>query len=184
MRTRRWPWLGAGNSAGQAVVYLAPRVPRLHLIVRGRGLDASMSRYLIERIAALPNVVLHCRCQVTALAGDAASGRPEFQLYDQEVGTTTTMAIQHLFLFIGADPNTAWLSNCPVGLDASGFVRTGDAAVGRRVPRQAERDRRWKPVSEASSRSATSVRLDERVAAAVGEGAQVVAALHGILAAP
>ena len=51
--------IGGGNSAGQAVVFLAPKVKKLHLIVRGEGLEASMSRYLIDRIAALPNVELH-----------------------------------------------------------------------------------------------------------------------------
>ncbi len=63
--------VGGGNSAGQAVVFLAPKVKRLHLVVRGASLEASMSRYLIDRIAALPNVVLHTGTEVTALEGDA-----------------------------------------------------------------------------------------------------------------
>ncbi len=62
--------IGAGNSAGQAVVYLAPHVSQLHLVVRGEGLEASMSRYLVERIAALPNVTLHTRTEVITLRGD------------------------------------------------------------------------------------------------------------------
>ena len=66
--------IGGGYSAGQAVVFLAPKVKRLHLIVRGPGLEVSMSRYLIERIAALTNVVLHTGTEVTALEGDEKAG--------------------------------------------------------------------------------------------------------------
>src|SRR5258706_2789239 len=66
--------IGGGNSAGQAVVYLAPKVKRLHLIVRGTGLEATMSRYLVDRIAALPNVDLHVGKEVVALEGDRAQG--------------------------------------------------------------------------------------------------------------
>ena len=66
--------IGGGNSAGQAVVFLAPKVKRLHLIVRGKGLEASMSRYLIDRIEALPNVDLHTGTEVVALDGDRVVG--------------------------------------------------------------------------------------------------------------
>ena len=66
--------IGGGNSAGQAVVFLAPKVKRLHLVVRGKGLEASMSRYLIDRIRALPNVELHTGTEVVALGGDRSSG--------------------------------------------------------------------------------------------------------------
>ena len=66
--------VGGGNSAGQAVVFLAPKVKRLHLVVRGAGLEASMSRYLIDRIAALPNVVQHTGTEVVALSGDEMQG--------------------------------------------------------------------------------------------------------------
>ncbi|MEI9986012.1 MAG: FAD-dependent oxidoreductase [Aliidongia sp.] len=174
--------VGAGNSAGQAIAFLAPKVQRLHVIIRGRSLEASMSRYLIERIAALPNVVLHFQTEVTALTGDAASGLVGLELRDRAAGTTTTMAIRHLFLFIGADPNTAWLADCHVALDTHGFVRTGEAMASP-----------WPAVGRAALPLETSVPgvfaigdarsgSTKRVAAAVGEGAQVVAALHGILA--
>ncbi len=175
--------VGAGNSAGQAVVYLASRVRRLHLIIRGAGLEASMSRYLIERIAALPNVVLHRRCEVTALAGDAVGGLTGFDLRDNAAGTTASMDIRHLFLFIGADPNTAWLSDCPVARDPSGFVRTGEAIA---APLGSALGYPASPLQTSvagvfaigDARSGST----KRVAAAVGEGAQVVAALHGVLA--
>ena len=66
--------VGGGNSAGQAVVFLAPKVKRLHLVVRGPGLEASMSRYLIDRIAALPNVELHTGTEIIELEGDEVAG--------------------------------------------------------------------------------------------------------------
>jgi thioredoxin reductase (NADPH) len=169
--------VGGGNSAGQAVVFLAARVQRVHLIIRGQSLDASMSRYLIERIAALPNVVLHARTEVTALLGDAASGLHGLTLRNCDTGDLATMQIRHLFLFIGADPNTAWLSKCSVALDPQGFVRTGAAASGERTASPLE-------TSVAGVFAIGDVRSNstKRVAAAVGEGAQVVAALHMILA--
>src|SRR5215813_13404691 len=116
--------VGGGNSAGQAVVFLAPKVQRLHLVVRGPGLEASMSRYLIDRIAALPNVVLHTNTEVVALEGDEATGLTAAVFRDRATGATHTCPLRHLFLFIGADPNTGWLNHC-VALDAKGFVVTG-----------------------------------------------------------
>src|SRR5271166_5391856 len=103
--------VGAGNSAGQAVVYLAPKVRRLHLIVRGSGLEASMSRYLIERIATLPNVELHTRTEVVALQGDRARGLTAAVFRNRSSGAERTCFLRHLFLFIGADPHTAWLQD-------------------------------------------------------------------------
>ncbi|MFZ0692888.1 MAG: FAD-dependent oxidoreductase, partial [Alphaproteobacteria bacterium] len=98
--------VGGGNSAGQATVFLAPKVKKLHLIVRGAGLEATMSRYLIERIGALPNVELHVRKEVVALEGDRANGLTAATFRDRTSGATRTHALRHLFLFIGADPNT------------------------------------------------------------------------------
>ena len=116
--------VGGGNSAGQAVVYLAAKVAKLWLIVRGPGLEASMSSYLIERIAARPNVELVVDSEVVALDGkdgilESASWR------HRRSGEETRRNIRHLFLFIGADPNTSWLSHCDVALDNQGFVRAG-----------------------------------------------------------
>jgi len=175
--------IGGGNSAGQAVVYLAPKVRRLHLVVRGEGLEASMSKYLIERIAALSNVELHTRTEVTALAGDAAGDLIQADLTNRDSGQTRDVPIRRLFLFIGADPNTDWLSGCPVATDDKGFVRTGEADTA--AP--------WPAFGRAPMPLETSVPgvfaigdvragSTKRVAAAVGEGAQVVAALHQVLA--
>src|SRR4029079_12485606 len=116
--------VGGGNSAGQAVVFLAPKVKRLHLVVRGEGLEASMSRYLIDRIAALSNVELHTHTEVIELEGDEVSGLTGAVFRDRKTGATHSCSLRHLFLFIGADPNAAWLEHC-VAVDDKGFVVTG-----------------------------------------------------------
>jgi thioredoxin reductase (NADPH) len=79
--------VGRGNSAGQAVVFLAPKVKNLRLVVRGEGLEASMSQYLIERIGMLPNVELHTHTEVVALEGDEASGLTGETSATEEPGT-------------------------------------------------------------------------------------------------
>jgi thioredoxin reductase (NADPH) len=172
--------VGGGNSAGQAVVFLAPKVRRLHLIVRGAGLEASMSRYLIDRIAALPNVTLHVRTEVVALEGDRAQGLTAATFRDRTTGATRTEPLRHLFLFIGADPNAAWLEGC-VALDDKGFVQTGGG-----FPPGVGAGRAVLPLETSAPRvfAIGDVRAGstKRVAAAVGEGAAVVAQIHGVLA--
>ena len=175
--------VGGGNSAGQAVVYLAGKAAKVWLLVRGPGLEASMSRYLVERIAALSNVEVVTQAEVTGLEGhdgvleqvrwrrgNAGQGRQETSL--QEV----RRPIRHLFLFIGAEPNASWLSGCGVALDGHGFVLTGSDAAAGRHPLETSR-RGVFAIGDVRSGSV------KRVAAAVGEGAQVVPALHAFLAA-
>jgi thioredoxin reductase (NADPH) len=175
--------IGAGNSAGQAVAYLAPRVKHLHLVVRGNGLEASMSRYLIERIAALPNVTLHARTEVTALRGDATSGLAGATFRHRDSGAEWSGPLRHLFLFVGADPNAQWLDGCKVEVDAHGFICTGLPGTG---PQWLAAGREPLPLetSVPGVFAIGDVRAGsvKRVAAAVGEGAQVVAALHQVLA--
>ncbi len=166
--------VGAGNSAGQAVVYLASQVAKVWLLVRGRSLDASMSRYLVDRLAALPNVEVLVQTEVTALEGQGGM-LDTVRWRHLPSGEQTGRPLRHLFLFIGADPNTAWLSQSDVALDDKGFVRTGgDLGNGHR-PLETSR----KGVFAIGDVRAGSVK---RVAAAVGEGAQVVATLHAFLA--
>ena len=83
-----------------------------------------MSRYLIDRIAALLNVELHTRTEVIGLEGDEASGLTGAVFRDRGTGATHSSSLRHLFLFIGADPNAAWLQDC-VAVDDKGFVLTG-----------------------------------------------------------
>ncbi|WP_043089830.1 NAD(P)/FAD-dependent oxidoreductase, partial [Xanthomonas vasicola] len=169
--------VGGGNSAGQAVAFLAPRVKQLHLIIRGDGLEASMSQYLIERIAALPNVQLHTGTEVSALEGDPERGLQAAVLRTRKDGATERVELRHLFLFVGADPNTGWLQQC-VDTDKRGFVITGTAR-GDGVPACLPLETNRPGVFAIGDVRAGSVK---RVAAAVGEGAAVVAQIHQYLA--
>jgi thioredoxin reductase (NADPH) len=165
--------VGAGNSAGQAVVYLASQVVKVWLLVRGASLAASMSRYLVERITGLANVEVVTDVQVSRLEGEDGILQAVHWRHGAS-GEEVRRPIRHLFLFIGAEPNTDWLSGSGVTLDAKGFVVTGEAA-GDRGPLETSR----RGVFAIGDVRSTSVK---RVAASVGEGAQVVAALHGFLA--
>jgi thioredoxin reductase (NADPH) len=164
--------VGGGNSAGQAAVYLAGHVSKIWLLLRGADLEASMSRYLIDRIAGLPNVEVVTRSQVSGLEGrDGVLEAIRWHNGAAEV----RRQLGHLFLFIGAEPNTDWLSDSGVALDSKGFVLTGADAGGDRLPLETSR-RGVFAIGDVRSGSI------KRVAAAVGEGAQVVAALHAFLA--
>ena len=172
--------IGGGNSAGQAVVFLAPKVKRLHLIVRGKSLEASMSRYLIDRIKALPNVELHTGTEVVALDGDRSTGLTGATFLDGASGQTHSYPLRHLFLFIGADPNAEWLANC-VAVDGKGFVVTGNGFASATAGRASHPLETSMPgvFAIGDVRAAST----KRVGAAIGEGAAVVAQIHQVLAA-
>jgi thioredoxin reductase (NADPH) len=165
--------VGGGNSAGQAAVYLAGQVGRLTIMIRGPGLEASMSRYLIDRITGLPNVDLVANADVEALDGEA-NKLSCVRWRDRRSGDVHELPATHVFLFIGADPNTDWLTGSGVGLDENGFIRTGPKAGGRHALE----------TSVGGVFAIGDVRSGsvKRVAAAVGEGAQVIAAVHQYLA--
>jgi thioredoxin reductase (NADPH) len=161
--------VGGGNSAGQAVAFLAPRVKRLHLIVR-RPLEATMSHYLIERIAALANVELHVGAEVVGLEGDRAGGLTGATFRSLADGTLTQRPLRHLFLFIGADPNAGWLQGC-VETDGKGFIVTGRGALSLETS-----------LPNVFAIGDVRAGSTKRVAAAVGEGAAVVAQIHAAIA--
>jgi thioredoxin reductase (NADPH) len=163
--------VGAGNSAGQAVVFLASHADHVHMLVRGPDLTASMSRYLIERIAGLPNVTLHARTSVTGLEGDE-HGLTEVRWSSPGV-SEVCHEIRRLFLFIGADPNTGWLEGCGMARDDKGFLVTGQAGARHVLETSIP------GVFAIGDVRAGSVK---RVAAAVGEGAAAVAQVHAYLA--
>jgi thioredoxin reductase (NADPH) len=163
--------VGAGNSAGQAVVYLSPLVKKLWLLARGASLEASMSNYLVERIRGLPNVEVLTRTAVSRLEG--ADGMLSAVTWrNGDTGAETRRPVEHLFSLIGADPNTSWLASCNILVDRKGFVLTGGNG------------RHPLATSLEGVFAIGDVRADsiKRVASAVGEGAQVVAALHDLLA--
>ncbi|WP_460451161.1 FAD-dependent oxidoreductase [Alsobacter sp. SYSU BS001988] len=159
--------VGGGNSAGQAVVFLAPQVKTLHLVVR-RGLEETMSRYLIERIHALPNVEIHVGSEIAGLEGNRATGLTAAIFRDRRDGALHSCPLRHMFLFIGADPNAAWAQPC-VETDGKGFVVTGS----RGLPLETS----MPGVFAIGDVRAGSTK---RVAAAVGEGAAVVAQIHSL----
>jgi thioredoxin reductase (NADPH) len=163
--------VGAGNSAGQAAVYLSSQTAKVWLIVRGPSLDVSMSRYLVDRIAAISNVEVLTQTTVAALEGQEGV-LEAIRCRSHRSGEEVKRAIRHLFLFIGAEPHTGWLSGSGVTLDDGGFVRTG-ANIHRPL------ETTLPGVFAIGDVRSGSVK---RVAAAVGEGAQVVAALHAFLA--
>ena len=166
--------VGGGNSAGQAAVYLASKSAFVHVLVRGPSLDASMSRYLIDRIKALPNVEVHTRTDLIELKGSREAGLQSVVWRDRVDGTTEEHSIQHVFLFIGADPNAEWVRDCEVATDAKGFILTG-ANTNRSLPLETNQ----RGIFAIGDVRAGSVK---RVAAAVGEGAAVVAQIHSFLA--
>ncbi len=169
--------VGGGNSAGQAAVFLSGHARRVHMVIRGGGLGASMSRYLIERIEATPNIELVFNTEVVALEGtDVSLERVRWR--SRLSGEDSTAAIRNLFLFAGADPATGWLDGCGVTLDRGGFVVTGaqsEQNQGRLVPPLETSVPGVFAVGDVRSGSV------KRVGGAIGEGAQVVAALHGFL---
>jgi thioredoxin reductase (NADPH) len=167
--------VGGGNSAGQAVVYLAAQTRKVWLLVRAASLDAGMSRYLVDRIQSLPNVEVVTGANLTGLEG--SNGVLEAVRWRRN-GTDgeTRRPVRHLFLFIGADPNTAWLDGSGVALDARGFVLTSADGSDARRPLETSVPGVF-AIGDVRDGSV------KRVAAAVGDGARVVAALHAYLAA-
>jgi thioredoxin reductase (NADPH) len=165
--------VGAGNSAGQAAVYLASQGAKVWMLVRRPSLSETMSRYLVDRITSLPNVEVVTGVQVSGVEGSNGI----LEAVSWRIGATeeeVRRPIRHLFLFIGAEPNTDWLSGSGVALDAKRFVLTGADSGGRHALETSRRG-----VFAIGDVRAMSIK---RVAAAVGEGAQVVAALHAYLA--
>lgn len=170
--------VGGGNSAGQAAVFLSAHASRVHLVIRGDDLAKSMSRYLIDRIDALENVRLHTQTVVTSVRSGqwgleaVICATPE----GERVFDT-----RHLFLFMGAAPNTHWLRDCSVEIDERGFVKTGFMS-GTRPDTACFALQTNVPgvfaIGDVRNASA------KRVAAAVGDGAAVVAEIHQFLAAP
>jgi len=172
--------VGAGNSAGQAIVYLSRYARTVNVIVRGDDLGTSMSRYLIDRVEHIDNVVIHRRAVVSAVEGN---GHLTGISIRNGSGQETRLDTPALFMFIGADPNTNWLSGC-IDLDAKGFVLTG-----QQLPRETAENPRWNAIGRTPYLLETSlpgvfaagdVRSGsvKRCASAVGEGAITVTFVH------
>ncbi len=169
--------VGGGNSAGQAAVFLASHARRVRVLVRGPGLSSTMSRYLVDRIAASPNIEVLCDTEVVELLGTADHGLQGVRWRNRRTGVEEEHAISHLFLFTGADPAASWLTGCGVPLDEKGFIPTGaDVRPTERVPQPFETG--IEGIFAVGDVRCGSVK---RVGAAIGEGAAVVAQLHTFL---
>ena len=173
--------VGGGNSAGQAAVFLSAHASRVFVLVRGPGLAASMSRYLIDRLAATPNIVLLPHTELTALHGQASGGLDGVSWRDRRDGAEAKRELRNLFLFVGADPETEWLVGCGIAVDAAGFVLTGAAVAAHagaaRAPAPLETS--IPGVFAVGDVRSGSVK---RVGGAIGEGAAAVAQIHSALA--
>jgi len=175
--------VGGGNSAGQAAVFLSGFARRVHMFVRGEGLAATMSRYLIRQVEENAAISLRTRTQVTALEGDGELRRVHWR--DDRSGETGALAVGQLFLMTGAVPNTAWLNGC-VALDDKGFIKTGPDlsaddlhAAGWRLTRQPFLLETSRPgIFAVGDARANNIK---RVASAVGEGSIAVAFVHQVL---
>jgi thioredoxin reductase (NADPH) len=174
--------IGGGNSAGQAAVFLAQTSKRVHLLVRSGGLARSMSRYLIRRIEEHPGIELHTQTEIVGLEGDRHLERVTWRGPE---GTMEARHIRHVFVMMGAMPNSGWVYGC-LALDAKGFIKTGpdlsheDLAATRwplsRPPHLLETT--LPGVFAVGDVRSGSVK---RVASAVGEGSVAVSFVHQVL---
>ncbi|SFJ98132.1 FAD-dependent oxidoreductase [Methylocapsa palsarum] len=164
--------VGGGNSAGQAAVFLSRSTSCVHIIVRGQGLAATMSNYLIERIEASPRIRLHTQTEITGLRGDGELRSVTWS--NRATGASETRPIGNVFVMIGASPNTDWLDGC-LTLDSKGFVVTGAAAAAHATSPYETSLPGIFAVGDVRSGST------KRVASAVGEGSVVVADIHRFL---
>lgn len=164
--------VGAGNSAGQAAVYLATQAAKVWLLARGGSLRSSMSSYLVERIAAQPNIEVLLESHLSALEG--RDGLLESIRWRGQSGAEGRLPVRHLFVYIGAEPNTNWLAASGLALDGDGFVQTeGGCTAGQ-----------W--VFESNIPGVFAIGdvrsgSTKRMAACVGEGAQVISTIHRYL---
>ncbi len=175
--------VGAGNSAGQAAVFLARTARRVHMLIRSQGLADTMSRYLIRRIEDHPAIVRHVHTEIVSFEGNGHLERVGWR--DNRSGRTETQGIRHVFAMTGAVPSTRWLAGC-LALDAKGFIKTGpdlspeDLATARwplaRPPHLLETS--LPAVFAIGDVRAGSLK---RVASAVGEGSIAIAAVHQVL---
>ena len=170
--------VGGGNSAGQAAVFLSGHARHVHIMVRASGLAASMSQYLIQRIEAAPNITLHTHTQIVDLQGEDKLQCVMCQTRDE---SPRAYEVEHVFLFLGAEPNTGWLNHC-VKLDDKQFVLTGPQVQGADWP--LARPPHYLETSNPGIFAVGDVRSGsvKRVAAAVGEGSAAIQALHQFLA--
>ena len=177
--------IGGGNSAGQAAIFLAETAQKVYMLVRGKTLSETMSRYLTQRITTHPGIELHLETELVSLEGESHLERVTW--LDRSSGASVTREIRHVFVMTGASPRSDWLRGC-VELDQQGFVLTGRDLD----PILADAPRKW-PLDRPPQMLETSLpavfavgdiraRNVKRVASAVGEGAISIHLVHRALA--
>jgi thioredoxin reductase (NADPH) len=178
--------LGGGNSAGQAAVYLSGYARHVYVLVRGRGLADSMSRYLIHRIENTSNITLLAYTELVEIGGDQTLERVRWR--NNASGETVEKPIRHVFVFIGAQPCTYFLDE-DIACDSRGYIKTGPAlsreeralyadAAQPRTPYFLETS--WPNVFAVGDVRSGSLK---RVASGVGEGAAAIALVHQVVSA-
>jgi thioredoxin reductase (NADPH) len=176
--------IGGANSAGQAAVFLAERARRVHMLVRGSGLAATMSRYLVHRIENHPSIELHPCTELVAVEGETHLASVRWR--DSRTLAEEARPIRHVFVMAGATPATHWVAGC-LALDANGFIKTGPELAHE------ELDAAQWPLARAPYLLETSVPgvfavgdvrsgNIKRVASAVGEGSIAISFVHRVLA--
>ena len=176
--------IGGANSAGQAAVFLAERARKVHILVRGEGLAATMSRYLVHRIENHPTIELHPCTELVAAEGETHLTSVRWR--DTRSQKEESRPIRHVFVMTGATPATRWLAGC-LALDANGFIKTGPELT------REELDQAQWPLTRAPYLLETTlpgvfavgdVRAGniKRVASAVGEGSIAISFVHRVLA--
>jgi thioredoxin reductase (NADPH) len=179
--------VGGGNSAGQAAIYLGRYAKSVTILIRGKSLADSMSKYLIERIEDAENVHLKTQASISELHGE--DSLEAISLKDAGTGEITQVPTRAVFVFIGAAPRTEWLKD-KLQLDEQGYILAGPDLMretGKRVPGwTVEREPYWLETSVPGVFAAGDVRRrsTKRIASAVGEGAMAVSFVHQHLAGP
>jgi len=177
--------IGGGNSAGQAAIFLAETAQKVYMLVRGKTLSETMSRYLTQRITTHPGIELHLETELVSLEGESHLQRLAW--LDRSSGESVTRDIRHVFVMAGASPRSDWLRGC-VALDQLGFVLTGRDLD----PILPDAPRKW-PLERPPQMLETSLPAVfavgdirsgnvKRVASAVGEGAISIHLVHRALA--
>jgi thioredoxin reductase (NADPH) len=177
--------IGGGNSAGQAAIFLAETAQKVYMLVRGKTLSETMSRYLTQRITKHPVIELHLETELVSLEGESHLERVTW--LDRSSGERMTRDIRHVFVMAGASPRSDWLRGCVV-LDQQGFILTGRDLD----PVLASAPQEW-PLGRSPQMLETSLPAVfavgdirsgnvKRVASAVGEGAISIHLVHGALA--
>jgi thioredoxin reductase (NADPH) len=171
--------VGAGNSAGQAAMYFSTHARSVTILCRGDGIEKSMSRYLVDQIGSRPNIEVRTRTELAGAHGETSL--EAIDLRDADTGESTRVESGGLYIFIGADAETAWLPS-EIALDGRGFVLTGAdvSAAGRWT---LDRDPYLLETSVPGIFACGDVRYApvKRVAAAVGEGSMAIAFVHQYL---